>query len=96
MFFQLAIRAARSSTAPAASAGQPASRVRAVPATDSRDAAIIPTTAGRRPFMQPLTMPFSWKAAKHRATIRIMTKEGSTTPKVAHTAPKNPAVSAPM
>lgn len=52
-------------------------------------------TAGFRPAMQPLTIRLFRKASKHRATKRMIRKDGRTTPRVAKIPPGIPASSVP-
>lgn len=52
---------------------------------------IRPTTAGLRPVIQPDTILLLLNFSKNLATIRIIIKDGRTTPRVAQKAPKIPS-----
>jgi hypothetical protein len=63
--------------------------------TERNAVPIIPTTAGFKPDITPLTALLFLNFSKHLAIIRIMIKDGSTIPSVAITAPRTPPVRIP-
>ena len=78
---------------PALSAANPASVESAMLTAVAR---IIATTQGRTPPRTALTPAYFIRFCSTDATSRIMTKDGSTTPSVAHSAPQKPPCEAPM
>ena len=59
-------------------------------------ARIIATTQGRTPPRTALTPAYFIRFCSTDATSRMITKDGSTTPSVAHSAPQKPPCEAPM
>ena len=83
----------RSGAMPALSAANPTSVESAMLTAVAR---IIATTQGRTPPRNALTPAYFIKFCSTDAMSRMITKDGSTTPSVAHSAPQKPPCEAPM